>query len=61
LERSSPTILVPPETLNTNGVLISGLTEVRKTPRVTIRESAYGKSGLIVLLGTLRPSVGPRK
>jgi hypothetical protein len=40
LERSSPIMLVPPEALNTMGVLISGLTEVRKTPRVTIRESA---------------------
>jgi hypothetical protein len=61
LDKSSPTILLPPETLKTIGTSVLGFTEVRKTPLVTIKESAYDKSGLIVLLGTSNPSVGPKK
>jgi hypothetical protein len=39
-ERSSPSILLPPETLSTIGILVFELTEVLSTPLVSIRESA---------------------
>jgi hypothetical protein len=39
-ERSSPTILLPPETRNTIGTSVLGFTDVRRTPLVSINESA---------------------
>jgi hypothetical protein len=60
-ERSSPIILLAPETRNTIGMLLFGFTDVRKIPLVSIKESAYDKSGFIVLLGTSNRSVGPKK
>src|SRR5574338_1020559 len=61
LDKSSPIILEPPETLNTIGTGKLGSTEVLTTPRVTIKESQYLTSGEIVLFGTSNFSVGPRK
>ena len=60
-DRSSPTMLVPPETRSTIGTSVVGSTDVLWTPLVSMRESASGKSGAMVLLGTSRRSVGPRK
>jgi hypothetical protein len=42
-------------------MLLFGFTDVRKIPLVSIKESAYDKSGFIVLLGTSNRSVGPKK
>jgi hypothetical protein len=39
LDKSSPIILVPPDTLKTIGTWEVGLTEVRKTPLVNMIES----------------------
>jgi hypothetical protein len=61
LDKSSPTILDPPETRSTIGVLLSAETDDRSTPLVSINESAKFKSGLIVSLGFSNFSVGPRK
>jgi hypothetical protein len=61
LDKSSPIILLPPETRKTIGTLMLGLTDVRKIPLVIIKESAKGKRGFIVVLGTSNPSVGPKK
>ncbi len=40
LDRSSPIMLEPPETLKTIGTLLSGGTEVLRIPLVSIMESA---------------------
>src|SRR5205823_8898340 len=61
LDKSSPITLLPPDTLKTIGTSVLGITDVRRTPLVIIKESAYGKRGLIVLLGISNLSVGPKK
>ncbi len=60
-ERSSPNMLVPPETRKTIGTLDSGVTHLLNTPLVSIKESANLKSGLIVFSGFSNFSVGPKK
>ena len=60
-ERSSPITLGPPDTRKTIGVEELASTDVRNTPRVTIKESQCGSNGAIVFLGTSSFSVGPRK
>jgi hypothetical protein len=54
-------MLEPPDTLNTIGVLLSGITEVLSTPRVSINESAKFNNGPMVSLGFSSLSVGPKK
>ena len=56
-----PSTLVPPETLNMMGTSTLVSTELLRTPLVSIRQSAYLTSGSIVLPGSSRPEVGPRK
>ncbi len=58
---SSLRTLVPPEIRSTTGMSDCGGTHRRSTPRVSMRESAYGRSGTMVLPGSSRPPVGPRK
>src|SRR5206468_12534709 len=60
-ERSSPKILVPPDTRSTIGIFDSESTHVLKTPLVSINESACFSSGLIVFFGSSNLSVGPKK
>src|SRR6476469_8210118 len=60
-ERSSPKILVPPETRSTIGIFDSGSTQVRKIPLVNIKESAYFSNGSMVFFGSSNLSVGPKK
>jgi hypothetical protein len=48
-DKSSPTILVAPDTLRTIGTLVLGFTDVRKTHLVSISESANDSSGFIVI------------
>jgi len=52
LERSSPMMLAPPDTLSTIGTGKFGSTELLTTPRVTISESQCLRIGAIVLFGT---------
>ena len=61
LDKSSPIILEPPDTLKTIGTGYFGSTEVLCTPLVSINESQYLSIGVIVFLGISNFSVGPRK
>ncbi len=54
-------MLAPPETRSTTGTGKFASTDVLRTPRVSMRESAYGNNGAMVFLGTSNLSVGPRK
>ncbi len=56
---SSLSTLCPPETRSTIGVWQLAGTEVRKMPRVSMRQSAYEISGSSVFSITSRPDVGP--
>ena len=60
-DRSSPIMLVPPDTRSTMGVPVEVETDVRSTPRVSMSESQYFSSGAMVLRGSSNLSVGPRK
>ena len=60
-ERSSPIILLPPDTRKTIGTRCFGSTHERCMPRVSMSESQYFTSGSTVFLGFSNFSVGPRK
>ena len=60
-DKSSPTILVPPDTRSTIGTGYFESTDVRCTPRVIINESQYFSNGAIVFFGASSFSVGPKK
>src|SRR3990172_4559544 len=59
--KSFPITLVPPDNLSIIGMLLSGGTHDRSTPRVTNSASLYGRSGFIVSPGFSNFDVGPRK
>ncbi len=60
-EMSSFRMLAPPETRRTNGTSAEGSRQFRRTPRVSMTASVYGRRGSIVFRGFSRRRVGPMK